>query len=350
MDSRLPRRTRTSDARATAEYSRGARAPLRRRRRSRRSPTSAGETARRPIGLGSERPAPAAADAGAALHRADGRRPRAAWRWSRWRRRSASGASQFVDYRAVEIGAADYRGVDAIAPAPELEPRLAAVRPRRLGVRDRRRRVARARPRVWPEPGASPACWSSSGAVVAIASCVDVPQGLREGTVGVDYQGAKAVLLGGRSGSSSASGVTPVVVGPLLAAQLRASGRARRASTVAPRARRCRVASPPRRAWRKPGGRRVSTDRPLERQARGAPSGSCRSPASPRPLVLVGLGAHDDLPVRPSRRGEGSVGPSGRRPPPLRASPARDLRRRRDDRRGASPAPSRPPSRSRSRA
>ena len=129
------------------------------------------------------------------------------------------GASQFGDYRAVEVGAPQYRGVDTIAQAPELQRRsprtahglaviliavgsglvlaLAVARNRRL-----------ARLLVF-----------SGAAVIAISVLVDAPKGLREGSIGIAYQGANAVLLG-PFWVQLACGVTLIVVGPLLAMEL----------------------------------------------------------------------------------------------------------------------------------
>ena len=64
--------------------------------------------------------------------------------------------------------------------------------------------------------------------MIAISLAVDAPRGLREGPPGSRYQGAEAVLLGG-FWAQLASGVTMVVVGPMLALQLRAERDARRA-------------------------------------------------------------------------------------------------------------------------
>jgi hypothetical protein len=146
------------------------------------------------------------------------------------------GASQFGDYRAVEVGAPQYRGVDTIAQAPELQRRsprtahgvavvliavgsalvlaLAVARNRRL-----------ARLLVF-----------SGAAVIAISVLVDVPKGLREGSVGIAYQGANAVLLG-PFWVQLACGVTLMVVGPLLAAALGERG-ARRSRRTRRRSRR----------------------------------------------------------------------------------------------------------------
>lgn len=136
------------------------------------------------------------------------------------------GASQLGDYRAVEIGAPEYRGVDSIAQAPELEPRssraahgawviaIAAGAALVLALAVARNlRLAR----LLVFLGA---------AVVAISILVDAPKGLDEGSVGIAYQGAHAILLG-PFWVQLASGVTLIVVGPLLAARP-SEGRARR--------------------------------------------------------------------------------------------------------------------------
>jgi hypothetical protein len=66
-------------------------------------------------------------------------------------------------------------------------------------------------------------------AVLVISLAIDAPRGLREGTAGITYEGAKAILLGG-FWAQLFSGLTLVVVGPLLAVQLRAEREARRSN------------------------------------------------------------------------------------------------------------------------
>jgi hypothetical protein len=139
------------------------------------------------------------------------------------------GASQFTDYRAVEIGAPSYTGVESVAPAPDTEQRsprsahgltvlaiaIAAFCVTAFAVGGRWRLA-----RLLIVLGA---------AVVAISLLVDAPEGLREGLAATLYEGAKATLLGG-FWVQLASGVTLVVTGPLLAVHLRAARhRARRA-------------------------------------------------------------------------------------------------------------------------
>jgi hypothetical protein len=139
-------------------------------------------------------------------------------------------ASQLGDYRTVEVGAQQYRGVEEIAQAPRLESRsapsahgisvfvLAALSASVLALSvARNRRLARLLVFV-------------GAAVIAISLLVDAPKGLREGSVGVAFEGAKAVLLG-PFWVQLACGATLIVVGPLLARELGdrdARGRRRR--------------------------------------------------------------------------------------------------------------------------
>lgn len=131
------------------------------------------------------------------------------------------GASQYSDYRAVEVGAPEYQGLEGITPAPELERRsprsahgdwilgIAVASLVVIGLATTRNyRLARL-------------LIFTGAAVIAISLAADAPRGLREGSVGIAYQGANAVLLGGFWAQLS-SGVTLMVVGPLLAIQLRA--------------------------------------------------------------------------------------------------------------------------------
>jgi hypothetical protein len=133
------------------------------------------------------------------------------------------GASQFKDYRAIEIGAPSYSGVGTVAPAPERDRRsprsahgvsvlviaigsllvtgLAIVYNWRLA-------------RLLIVLGV---------AVVLISLLVDARQGLREGLTAATYGGAKATLLEG-FWIQLWSGVTLAVSGPLLAIHLRAEG------------------------------------------------------------------------------------------------------------------------------
>jgi hypothetical protein len=132
----------------------------------------------------------------------------------------ALAGAQFADYRAVELGAPSYRGLEDVASVPRRDvetPRDAhgvamlaiagvALLVTALAI-GRNRRLAR----LLVVLGA---------AGVAISLLVDVPHGLREGQVAISYEGAKAVLLGAFWVQLSAA-ITLAVVGPLLAVQPR---------------------------------------------------------------------------------------------------------------------------------
>jgi hypothetical protein len=153
----------------------------------------------------------------------------------------ALGGSQFADYRAVEVGAPEYSSVGPEAEAPQIDPRS----PRSahgdwvIGIALASSLViAVAVTRNWR---LARLLIFLGVAVVAISLAIDAPRGLREGTAGITYQGASAILLGGFWAQLFA-GVTLVVVGPLLAVQLQADRDARqapgRSRSVAPDARR----------------------------------------------------------------------------------------------------------------
>ncbi len=138
----------------------------------------------------------------------------------------ALGASQFTDYRAVEIGAPQYRAVENVAPAPEVDPRsprsahgvvVLAIAVAGLFV------TAFAVGRNWR---LARLLTVLGMAAILICLLVDAPQGLREGSYAIDYEGAKAILLAG-FWAQLWSAVTLAVVGPLLAAQLRSERAAR---------------------------------------------------------------------------------------------------------------------------
>jgi hypothetical protein len=141
------------------------------------------------------------------------------------------GASQFSDYRAVEVGAPQYREVEEVAPAPQMDretPRSAhgvavfAIAVAALFA------ITFAVTRNWR---LARLLLFLGAAAVLISLAIDVSHGLDEGAVGIQYQGAEAVLLGG-FWVQLWSGVTLAVTGPVLAVQLRAERgrRARRAT------------------------------------------------------------------------------------------------------------------------
>jgi hypothetical protein len=129
------------------------------------------------------------------------------------------GAAQFGDYRTVQVGAPEYAGLENNAQAPQIDSQslrsahgdwvLAIAVASMLVVTvsvTRNWRVAR----------------------LLIFLAIDAPEGLREGQAGIVFQGAEATLLG-NFWVQLFSGVTLIVVGPMLAVQLRAERDARRA-------------------------------------------------------------------------------------------------------------------------
>ena len=156
----------------------------------------------------------------------------------------ALGASQFVDYRGVEIGGDLYEGLESIAPAPQadravtgsahayllLPVAVAAVAALAFTLRGR-----------W-QLGRAVALLGAIG--VAVSLLVDLPKGLDEGSAALGFEGAQARLVEGFWVQLSASAVL-VACGLLLAAYVRAEhaprtdgagarGRARRAGRKRP--------------------------------------------------------------------------------------------------------------------
>lgn len=137
------------------------------------------------------------------------------------------GVSQFGDYRAVEVGAPEYASLGEGAKAPQIEQRsprsphgdwVLAIAIAALLV------LAAAVARNWR---LARLLIFLGAAVVAISLSVDAPQGLREGTAGIAFQGARATLLGS-FWVQLFSAVTLIVVGPILALELRAQRDAKR--------------------------------------------------------------------------------------------------------------------------
>jgi hypothetical protein len=138
------------------------------------------------------------------------------------------GVSQFSDYRAVEVGAPQYRAVEEVAPAPRVD-RETLRSAHGVAV------LAIAVAALFAILFAVTRNWRLArlllflgAAAVLISLAIDVPNGLDEGAVGIQYQGAEAVLLGG-FWVQLWSGVTLAVTGPVLAVQLRAERGRRRA-------------------------------------------------------------------------------------------------------------------------
>ena len=132
--------------------------------------------------------------------------------------------SQFADYRAVQVGQPQYQSVESVAPAPAVasrDPRTAhgdwliAIGAASIVVvavsYGRRWRLARL-------------LIVLGGAAVAVAVLHDHDVGLRAGQVGLDYEGASPVLLGGYWAEIVAGGLL-MICGPLLAVHLGREGR-----------------------------------------------------------------------------------------------------------------------------
>ena len=141
----------------------------------------------------------------------------------------AMGASQFADYRAVEVGAPEYTGVEQVAAAPQVDEETARSA-HGISV------FALAVVSLFVTAFAVGRNWRLArlllflgAAVVLISLIVDAPEGLKEGSAAVTYEGAKATLLGG-FWVELFSAVALMLVGPLLAVNLRAD---RDASRVA---------------------------------------------------------------------------------------------------------------------
>jgi len=176
---------------------------------------------------------------------------RFAWRWLRvalsWGERKATparglavaalaatialGASQFGDYRAVEVGSPEYADVQDVASAPQ----VASAKPSSPhGISVFAIAVASLFVllfSVWRNWRLARLLLIGGVAVIAISLFVDRPEGLELGTAGEAYSGAHAVLLG-PFWVQLFAGATLVLVGPLLAAQLRGKRAVRRGSAT----------------------------------------------------------------------------------------------------------------------
>jgi hypothetical protein len=150
------------------------------------------------------------------------------------------GASQFGNYRAVEVGKPEYIKVEEVAQPPQ----VAKAMPRSAhGVWVFAIAVASLFVTVfavWRNYRLARLLLFGGLAVVAISLFTDRPEGLRLGTAGDAYAGAQAVLLG-PFWVQLFSGATLAIVGPLLAMQLRAERAGRRARPPGERTRRRRA-------------------------------------------------------------------------------------------------------------
>jgi hypothetical protein len=160
----------------------------------------------------------------------------------------ALGASQFVDYRGIEIGGDLYEGLESIAPAPQadravtgsahayllLPVAVAAIGALAFTLRGR-----------W-QLGRAVALLGAIG--VGVSLLIDLPKGLDEGSAALGFEGAQARLVEGFWVQLSASAVL-VACGLLLAVYVRAERATRttggaRAGRRTRRARRERPAGP----------------------------------------------------------------------------------------------------------
>ena len=143
----------------------------------------------------------------------------------------ALAGSQFADYRSIAIGTADYVGLGAVAPAPEVDQASAGSAHAWIGLP---LALAALVALVLCVLGNRRAAWALApiGAiVVAVSLIVDVPKGLDEGAAAIAYEGASASLLGG-FWVQLACGVLLVALAPLISSLL---GRGEGAAATAAR-------------------------------------------------------------------------------------------------------------------
>jgi hypothetical protein len=136
-------------------------------------------------------------------------------------------ASQFSDYRGVRIGAPQYDPVESVAPAPQVDRETAGhahayvLLPLALVSIVAAASALRGRWRI-------ARIVSLVGfAALVVSLLIDAPKGLQEGSSGIAFEGARAVLIGGFWVQVSSAAVL-VIGGLLLARYVRlASGEAR---------------------------------------------------------------------------------------------------------------------------
>jgi hypothetical protein len=109
----------------------------------------------------------------------------------------ALAASQFVDYRGVEIGASLYQGVEGIAPPPQTDQEVAGSAHSYL-------MLPLAALVIVAVPFALRGRWQLGRAIsvlglvaIAVSLLVDMPKGFDEGLAARDFEGARATLLEG---------------------------------------------------------------------------------------------------------------------------------------------------------
>jgi hypothetical protein len=133
-------------------------------------------------------------------------------------------AAQFLDYRAISVGAPEYSGVEAVAPAPPIGEERTGSAHAWVG-------IPLAVAALAVIAGAMRGRWRAARllillglAVVAISLAIDAPKGLDEGAARVTYEGARAELREGFWAQLVAGSVL-ILCGPLLSASLRPSRR-----------------------------------------------------------------------------------------------------------------------------
>jgi hypothetical protein len=155
------------------------------------------------------------------------------------------GVSQFVDYRGIGIGAPQYRGVEAVAPAPQTdrEPAGSAHGYALLGVAvltiGALAFTLRGRWRL----GRVVSLLGAAG--VAVSLLIDIPKGLDEGTAALAFEDARAELIEGfwvQLAASAVLLVTGVLLGRYARAERQPAGRPARRAKPARRRRRGRSA------------------------------------------------------------------------------------------------------------
>lgn len=125
------------------------------------------------------------------------------------------GASQFADYSEVAIGTPQYTGVDSVAPAPVVESSRTGEAHAWLG-------LVLALGALAALGGCLAGHWRLARLLVPIGLLaillgliVDMPKGLDEGDLAIQYEGAAASLLAG-FWAQLATGAVLVAVAPLL--------------------------------------------------------------------------------------------------------------------------------------
>jgi hypothetical protein len=132
----------------------------------------------------------------------------------------ALAASQFVDYRGVEIGVSLYQGVEGIAPPPQTDREVAGSAHSYL-------MLPLAALVIVAVVFALRGRWQLGRAIsllglvaIAVSLLVDMPKGLDEGLAARDFEGARATLLEGFWVQLAAAAVL-VVTGVLLSRYVR---------------------------------------------------------------------------------------------------------------------------------